>query len=190
MTPFISEVEYEQINASEKKWVVDDTEPIEVEDSSEVTTKTMKARKQRLQRSRSPSVSSSHTPARKRQRTTIDIKSPPKISNSIVTPVLQPSNDIDIVSFDDLDLFSPVKKESPIPSEPARSLSPVLQVMTPLSTVRSRHPSSTSSNNTISTTTTVLLPSSVSHDPTTRIIRCLANSSQRTSEDKKLRIPM
>jgi hypothetical protein len=65
--------------------------------------------------------------------------------------------------------------------------------MTPKSTTtRSRHPSSTSSTNTITTTTTtsLLLPSSISHDPTTRIIRCLANTIQRTNEDKKLRIPM
>jgi len=92
---------------------------------------------------------------------------------------------MDLFSFDDLDLFSPLKKESPVPSHHVRSLSPVLQVMTPKSITRSRHPSSTSS-----TTTTILHPSSISHDPTTRIIRCLANTIQRTGEDKKLRIPM
>jgi hypothetical protein len=87
-----------------------------------------------------------------------------------------------------LDLFSPLKTELPVPSHPIPSLSPVLQVMTPKSTVRSRHPSSTSSTNT--TTTTILLSSTISHDLSTRIIRCLANTIQRTSEDKKLRIPM
>ncbi|CAF4982280.1 unnamed protein product, partial [Rotaria magnacalcarata] len=51
-----------------------------------------------------------------------------------------------------------------------------------------RHPSSTSSTNTIATTISV--PPSISHDPNTRIIRCLANTTQRASEDKKLRIPM
>ncbi len=144
--------------------------------------------KQIRQRSRSPSVSSSHTPARKRKRTTNDNKSPPIISSSVLPP---PSNDIDLVNFDDLDLFSPLKKDSPIPSHPARSVSPVLQVMTPKSSTRSRHPSSTSSTNTVTTTTTIIsLPPSISHDPTTRIIRCLANTIPRTSEDKKLRIPM
>jgi hypothetical protein len=64
-------------------------------------------------------------------------------------------------------------------------------VMTPKSSTRSRHPSSTSSTNTVTTTTTIIsLPPSISHDPTTRIIRCLANTIPRTSEDKKLRIPM
>ncbi|CAF4073803.1 unnamed protein product [Rotaria sp. Silwood2] len=188
LTPFVSDAEYERINTNEKHWVVDDTEPIEVEDSSVLTTR--KTRKQHLQRSRSPSVSSSHTPARKRQRTVTDTKSPVKISTSIPPPLPQPSNDIDLVSFDDLDLFSPLKKQSPIPSHPTPSLSPVLQVMTPKSMTRSRHPSSTSSTNTVTTTTTILLPSSVSHDQTTRIIRCLANTIQRTNEDKKLRIPM
>ncbi len=164
----------------EKNWFVDDTEPIEMTNSS-VTNKT---RKQIRQRSRSPSVSSSHTPARKRQRTTTDNKSPPTTANS-VPPPLPPSNDIDLVNFD---LFSPLKNVSPIPLHPAPSLSPVLQVMTPKSSIRSRHPSSTSSTNTM--TTIVSLPTSISHDPTTRIIRCLANTIQRTNEDKKLRIPM
>lgn len=62
--------------------------------------------------------------------------------------------------------------------------------MTPKSVTRSRHPSSTSSTNTVTTTATIILPPSISHDTTTRIIRCLANTNQRTSEDKKLRIPM
>ncbi|CAF4627766.1 unnamed protein product [Rotaria sp. Silwood1] len=189
LTPFVSDAEYERINTNEKHWVVDDTEPIEVEDSS-ISTTTTTTRKHRLQRSRSPSVSSSHTPARKRRRTITNTKSPTKISTSIPPLLPQSSNDIDLVSFDDLDLFSPLKKESPVPSHPTPSLSPVLQVMTPKSITRSRHPSSTSSTNTITTTTTILLPSSISHDPNTRIIRCLANTIQRTSEDKKLRIPM
>jgi len=103
-------------------------------------------------------------------------------------PPPQPSNDVDLANFDDFDLFSPLKKESPVPSHPTPSLSPVLQVMTPKSTTRSRRPSSTSSTNTI--TTSILLPSSISHDPTTRIIRCLANTIQRPNDDKKLRIPM
>ncbi|CAF3606260.1 unnamed protein product [Rotaria sordida] len=188
LTPFVSDAEYERISTNEKHWVVDDTEPIEIEDSSVSTT--TKTRKQHLQRSRSPSVSSSHTPARKRRRTITDTKSPVKISTSIPPSLPQLSNDIDLVNFDDLDLFSPLKKESPVSSRPTTSLSPVLQVMTPKSTTRSRHPSSTSSTNTITTTTTILLPSSISHDRTTRIIRCLANTIQRTSEDKKLRIPM
>lgn len=96
-----------------------------------------------------------------------------------------------MVSFDDFDLFTPSKNQSPIQSNPLPSLSPVLQVMTPKSTTRSRHPSSTSSTNTVTTTTTtIILPSTISNDVTTRIIRCLANTNQRTIEDKKLRIPM
>jgi hypothetical protein len=57
--------------------------------------------------------------------------------------------------------------------------------MTPKSTIRSRQPSTASSIN-----TTILLSPPISHDTTTRIIRCLANTSARTTEDKKLRIPM
>ncbi|CAF2157926.1 unnamed protein product [Rotaria magnacalcarata] len=184
LTPFISDAEYERINTSEKNWVVNDTDPIEV-DGSFVSTKT---RKQRLQRSRSPSVSSLHTPARKRKRTMADTKSPAKVSDLIFSSVPQSSNDMDLANFDDLDIFSPLKKESPLPSHATPPLSPVLQIMTPKLIGRSRHPSSTSSTNTIATTISV--PPSISHDPNTRIIRCLANTTQRASEDKKLRIPM
>lgn len=186
LTPFVSDAEYERINANEKNWLVNDTDPIEVKTSSSAKNKT---EKKRLQRSRSPSVSSSDTPANKRRKTIPDTKSPVKSSTSIPPPPLpQPSSDTNLVNFDDLDVFSPLKRESPIPSHINASLSPVLQVMTPKSSTRSRHPSSTSSTNTITTTTS--LPVSVSHDPTTRIIRCLANAAQRTGEDKKLRIPM
>ncbi|CAF0740183.1 unnamed protein product [Adineta steineri] len=197
LTPFVSDAEYERTNANEKHWVVDDREPIEIGNPSSST----KSRKQRLQRSRSPSASSSHTPASKRRRTITDAKSPLKTPQTIShlppppppPPLLPASNDIDIINFDDLDLFSPLKKESPAPSNHTPSLSPVLQVMTPKSITRSRRPSSTSSINTITTTTTTttsLPPPSISHDTTTRIIRCLANTNQRTNEDKKLRIPM
>ena len=187
LTPFVSDAEYERTNTHEKHWVVDDAEPIEMATSSLAN----KTRKQQRQRSRSPSISSSHTPPQKRRRTITNTKSPPSVSNPAVLPPPPPiTNDVDLVSFDDLDLFSPLKKESPVPTHPAPSLSPVLQIMTPKSAMRSRHPSSTSSTNTVTTTTTILLPSSVSHDPTTRIIRCLANTMQRTSDDKKLRIPM
>ncbi|CAF0720580.1 unnamed protein product [Adineta steineri] len=198
LTPFVSDAEYERTNANEKHWVVDDREPIEIGNPSSST----KSRKQRLQRSRSPSASSSHTPASKRRRTITDAKSPLKTPQTIShlpppppppPPLLSASNNIDIINFDDLDLFSPLKKESPAPSNHTPSLSPVLQVMTPKSITRSRRPSSTSSINTITTTTTTttsLPPPSISHDTTTRIIRCLANTSQRTNEDKKLRIPM
>lgn len=154
---------------------------------------TNKTRKQQRQRSRSPSISSSHTPPQKRRRTIIETKSPVKVSNPVIPPSLPPppsTNDVDLVNFDDLDLFSPLKKESPVPTHPVPSLSPVLQIMTPKSVTRSRHPSSTSSTNTVTTTTTIVLPSSVSHDPTTRIIRCLASTTQRANDDKKLRIPM
>jgi hypothetical protein len=183
LTPFVSDAEYERINTNEKKWVVDDIEPIEVDNSA------AKTRKQRLQRSRSPSVSSSHTPARKRRRTITDTTSSPTISNPLPPPppLPEPSNDFDLVNFDDFDLFSPFKKQSPVPSHSIPPLSPVLQVMTPKSTTRSRHPSSTSST---TTSTTILMPPSISHDTTTRIIRCLANTNQRPNEDKKLRIPM
>ncbi|UJR28918.1 hypothetical protein I4U23_010136 [Adineta vaga] len=190
LTPFISDAEYERTTNNEKNWVVDDTEPIEVDHSANT-----KTRKQRLQRSRSPSVSSSHTPARKRRRTTTETKSPPKIIQPVPpSPLpLQSTNNIDLINFDDIDLFSPLKKDSPVPTHLTPSLSPVLQVMTPKSVTRSRRPSSTSSTNTIATsatTTTIVLQPSVSHDLSTRIIRCLANTTQRTQDDKKLRIPM
>ncbi|CAF4154164.1 unnamed protein product, partial [Rotaria magnacalcarata] len=122
LTPFISDAEYERINTSEKNWVVNDTDPIEV-DGSSVSTKT---RKQRLQRSRSPSVSSLHTPARKRKRTMADTKSPAKVSDLIFSSIPQSSNDMDLANFDDLDIFSPLKKESPLPSHATPPLSPVL----------------------------------------------------------------
>ena len=149
LTPFITDEEYERINTNEKHWLVNDTEPIEVENLSR--------QKQHRQRSCSP--------AHKRKRTTSNTKSSSTISNSVI-PLS--SNDIN------LDLFSPIKENL---SHPIPSRSPVLQLITP----RSRHPSSSSSStNTIS----------ISHDSTTRIIRCLANTIQRTNEDKKLRIPM
>ena len=183
MTPFISEAEYERITTNEKQWVVDDTKPIEIEQSSRLTI--------RKQRSRSPSVSSSHTPAAKRRRTQIETNSPTK--NLLPPPPLIPqvSKEPDLTSLDDLNLFSPLKKQSPTPSHPAPPLSPTLQIMTPKSVMRSRRPSSTSSTNTVTTTTTTIsLPTTISHDLTTRIIRCIANNSQRTGDDKKLRIPM
>ena len=193
LTPFVSDAEYERTETTEKKWVVDDTEPIELEDMSQLATNP--TRKQRLQRSRSPSVSSSHTPARKRKctstsTTTSSTASPSTSHNAAPPPSLLPSSSNNgPLSFDDFNIFSPFKQASPTPSHPTPSLSPVLQVMTPKSTGRSRHPSSTSSTATTTTTTIVLQPS-ISHDSTTRIIRCVANSIQRTSEDKKLRIPM
>ena len=175
--------EYERLGTNEKQWVVDDTEPIQMDEVAGSS-----ATKTRKQRSRSPSVSSSHTPAAKRRRTRIETESPVKSSTPPAPPVF---NEIEQFTFDDFDLFSPLKKESPVPSNPTPSLSPTLQVMTPKATMRSRHPSSTSSTNTVTTTiTTVVLPPPMSHDPTTRIIRCSANTTQRTGEDKKLRIPM
>ncbi|CAF4366837.1 unnamed protein product, partial [Adineta steineri] len=60
-----------------------------------------------------------------------------------------------------------------------------LQLITPKSTVRSRQASTTSSLN-----TTIVLsppPPPTSH---IRILRCSANTTDRITEDKKLRIPM
>ncbi|CAF0970998.1 unnamed protein product, partial [Adineta ricciae] len=188
LTPFVSDAEYERTTNNEKNWVVADSEPIEVEHSTNT-----KTRKQRLQRSRSPSVSSSHTPASKRRRTITDTKSPVKVVPPPPLPLQTSTNNIDLINFDDMDLFSPMKKDSPAATHPTPSLSPVLQVMTPKSITLSRRPSSTSSTNTIATsatTTSVVLPPSISHDLSTRIIRCLANTAQRTQDDKKLRIPM
>jgi len=104
-----------------------------------------------------------HSPARKRSRTMIDHE-----------PSL--SNDIEILDIDHFDLLTPFQKDPPVSS---------LQMMTPKSTIRSRQASTTSSIN-----TTIVLSPPISHDTHTRIIRCLANTSDRTTDDKKLRIPM
>ncbi len=107
------------------------------------------------------SYSPCHTPARKRRC--------PMTDN-------EPSNDIEILNLDNFDFFIPFQKDPPVSS---------LQLMTPKSTMRSRQPSTASSIN-----TTIVLSPPISHDTNTRIIRCLANLSDRTTEDKKLRIPM
>ncbi len=109
------------------------------------------------------SYSPAYTPARKRRCTTND--------NELLS-----SNDIEILNLDNFDFSIPFQKEPPVSS---------LQMMTPKSTIRSRQPSTASSLN-----TTIILSPSISHDTNTRIIRCLANTSDRITEDKKLRIPM
>jgi len=96
--------------------------------------------------------------------------------NSISTIKHSLSNDIEILDIDHFDLLTPFQKDPPVSS---------LQMMTPKSTIRSRQASTTSSIN-----TTIVLSPPISHDTHTRIIRCLANTSDRTTDDKKLRIPM
>ncbi len=80
------------------------------------------------------------------------------------------SNDIEILNLENFDFSIPI---------------PPLQLLTPKSTMRSRQPSTASSIN-----TTIVLSPPTSHDINTRIIRCVANSNDRTTDDKKLRIPM
>ncbi|CAF2600649.1 unnamed protein product [Rotaria sp. Silwood2] len=104
-----------------------------------------------------------YTPVRKRQCTMTNNQS-------------SSSNDIEIFTTDNFDFFMPFQKDSPISS---------FQTMTPKSTIRSRQASTTSSIN-----TTILLSPSILHETNTRIIRCLANTSDRTIQDKRLRIPM
>jgi hypothetical protein len=86
------------------------------------------------------------------------------------------SNDIEFLNIDDYGFLIPFQKESSVPS---------FQIMTPKSTMRSRQASTASSIN-----TTIVLSPPTSHDTNTRIIRCLANTSDRITEDKRLRIPM
>ncbi|CAF0957106.1 unnamed protein product [Rotaria sordida] len=86
------------------------------------------------------------------------------------------SNDIEIFNTDNFDFMISFQKNSPISS---------FQTITPKSTIRSRQTSTTSSIN-----TTILLSPSILHDTNTRIIRCLANTSDRTIQDKRLRIPI
>jgi hypothetical protein len=110
------------------------------------------------------SYSPSHKiPGRKRRYTTIDNEP-------------SSSNDIENLINDNFDLLIPFQKDPPISS---------LQIMTPKSTLRSRQPSTASSIN-----TTIVLSPPILHETNTRIIRCLANTSNRITEDKKLRIPM
>jgi hypothetical protein len=139
------------MDSNEDNWLVHDSDSSEVENAPVSTMS-----KTRKQRSRSPL----HTPTRKRIRPMTDIE-------------YAPSNDIDILNFDNFECFIPFKKESSV------------QLMTPKSTIRSRQPSAASSIN-----TTILLSPSISPEPITRIIRCLANTSERTTDDKRLRIPM
>ena len=77
-------------------------------------------------------------------------------------------NDIEIV-----DVSQPMGRDSSI------------QVLTPQSTIRSRQPSTTSSVN-----TNFVLSPPIALEIPSRIIRCLANTHNRLTEDKKLRIPM
>ncbi len=109
------------------------------------------------------SYSPSHIPAQKRRC--------PMTDNE-----LSSSNDIETINIDHFDLLIPFQKDAPVSSP---------HIMTPKSTRRSRQPSTTSSIN-----TTIVLSPSISHDTNTRIIRCLANTNDRITEDKKLRIPM
>lgn len=97
------------------------------------------------------------------------------------------------IDFDDLDSIDPKRKRQrttidpdeiemldfDLPSPTPKEIS--LPFITPKSTVRSRQPSTASTGNT---------PVVLSSDPNIRIIRCTANSTDRTLEEKKLRVPM
>ena len=128
-------MKYERLDTNEQNWIVDDSEHIKPK------------LKERL-----------HSPARKRQRTTIDNESP------------------SILNIDDISFLIPFQKDPSISS---------VQKMTPKTTIRSRQASTTSSIN-----TTIVLSPPISYDTNTRIIRCSANTNDRTTENKKLRIPM
>ena len=107
------------------------------------------------------------TPSQKRRCTTTNDNEPSSSSSS---------NEIEILNTNHFDLLIPFDKDPPISSQ---------QLITPKSTIRSRQASTTSSIN-----TAILLTPPISHDTNIRIIRCLANTTDRTFEDKKLRIPM
>lgn len=83
---------------------------------------------------------------------------------------LSSSTDMDILH---LDISTPVIKD------------PSVQLLTPRSTMRSRQASTTSSVN-----TTIVLSPPITSEINSRIIRCFANTIDRLTEDKKLRIPM
>ncbi|CAF0877805.1 unnamed protein product [Rotaria sp. Silwood1] len=104
-----------------------------------------------------------YTPVRKRQCTMTD-------NQSLL------SNDIEIFNNNNFDFLISFQKDLPISS---------FQTMTPKSTIRSRQVSTTSSIN-----TTIVLSPSILHDTTIRIIRCTANTSDQTTQDKRLRIPI
>ncbi|CAF0793498.1 unnamed protein product [Adineta ricciae] len=104
-----------------------------------------------------------YTPARKRRCSIIDTD-------------LSSCDDIDILNIDDLDFVTPFQRDPPISS---------LQLITPKSTTRSRRPSTASSIH-----TPIILSPPVLYDSNTRIIRCVANTSNSTLEGKRLRIPI
>lgn len=94
----------------------------------------------------------------------------PKRRCSILDYDLSSSNDIELLH---LDVSQPIGRD------------PSIQLLTPQPTIRSRQPSTTSSIN-----TTIVLSPPIASDIPSRIIRCLANTHDRLTEDKKLRIPM
>jgi hypothetical protein len=106
-------------------------------------------------------------------------QSPSKSVKSVLMP--QSTNDIEPMKLDEFDLFSPLKNESPIVTHPASSLSPILQVITPKSNTRSRHPSAATSTS-ASVMTSIVPSTTVSHDSSTRIIRCIANKRTTRTE--------